>query len=88
MRKFLYLFLLLFGTALTAQAQTTPQTPPQEKPSAKEAPAKEASKADQPETVEDIERSIDLDRFFKKGEENAKNGASCNKPSTPADPVA
>lgn len=88
MRMILYLFLFSFGVSFTGQAQTTPQTPPQEKPSAKDAPAKEASKAEQPETVEEIERNIDLDSFFKKGEENAKNGASCSKPSTPADPVA
>lgn len=35
-----------------------------------------------------VQDSIDLDSFFKKGEENAKNGASCDKPAKPADPIA
>ena len=85
MRKILYLFLFSFGASFTAQAQTTLQEKPPEKAPAKEAPTKEASK---PETAEEIEGSIDLDSFFKKGEENAKNGASCNKPAMPADPIA
>ena len=32
-----------------------------------------------------VEDSIDLDAFFKKGEENAKKGFSCQ---TPAEPIA
>lgn len=42
-----------------------------------------------PKQSEDsVKDSIDLDSFFKKGEENAKNGGSCNKPAEPADPIA
>jgi len=80
MRIILFLFLFPLTASLTAQAQTTP---PKKEP-AKEAPAKEAPKAEPKKAVED---SIDLDAFFKKGEENAKT-SSCDKPATPADPVA
>lgn len=83
MHKFLYLLLFSFGASLTAQAQTTPQEKPSE-----ETPTEEGSEPAQSETAEEVERSIDLDKFFKKGEENAKNGASCNMPATPADPIA
>ena len=30
-----------------------------------------------------VEETIDLDVFFKKGEENAKKGSSCDKPAEP-----
>ena len=83
MRKVLCLLLFLFGVSLTAQAQTAAQ----DKPLKKE-PAKDASKPAKPETKEEVQDNFDLDSFFKKGEENARNGASCDKPSAPADPVA
>lgn len=60
-------------------------------------PSKEAPKTDAPKTAQPqsgnrakdtVEDAIDLDRFFKKGEENAKNGASCDKPAEPANPIA
>jgi len=75
MRRFLYLFLVSLFFPLTAQAQTPPR---------KDKPAKEAPKTD---LKKDEEKSIDLDGFFKKGEENAKT-ASCDKPAKPADPIA
>jgi len=73
MRKILFLSLVSFTMSLTTQAQTAPP---------KKEPAKEAPKAEAEEKVED---TIDLDAFFKKGEENAKKGSSCEKP---ADPIA
>jgi hypothetical protein len=88
MRQFLYILLFSFGVSLTAQAQTPPQGKPSPEKPSQEIPAKDASKPEQSETVDKAEPNIDLDSFFKKGEENAKNGASCNMPATPADPVA
>ena len=75
MREILYISLVSIFFTMTAQAQTTPP---------KEAPAKEAPK---PETKKETDKSIDLDAFFKKGEENAKT-SSCDKPAKPADPIA
>ena len=63
---------------MTAYAQTVPQ----EKASAKGTP-----QTTKPKPKEAEEKSIDLDAFFKKGEENAKT-SSCDKPAEPAEPVA
>lgn len=83
MRKFLCLFFFSLGLSLTAQAQTVTQEKAPEK-----GPTKETSKPVQPEAKKEAGDGIDLDRFFKQGEENARNGASCDKPATPADPIA
>lgn len=83
MRKILCLFIFALNVPLTASAQT----PPPDKKAAKDAP-KAAPKAG-PKTQADKEANdtIDLDAFFKKGEENAKT-SSCDKPAQPADPIA
>ena len=75
MRKIISFFLVSVSFTMIAQAQTSPP---------KEAPAKEAPKT---ETKKEAEKPIDLDAFFKKGEENAKT-SSCDKPAKPADPIA
>ncbi|MEP3889872.1 MAG: hypothetical protein ABJN69_05345 [Hellea sp.] len=83
MRKIVCLFLMSFGAACSAQAQIAAQDTP-----AENEPRKEASKPVKPEVKKDVQDGFDLENFFKKGEENARNGASCDKPSEPADPVA
>lgn len=75
MRKILYLSFVSLFFPIAGQAQTPPP---------KEKPAKEAPKTD---SKEEAEEAIDLDAFFKKGEENAET-ASCNKPAEPANPIA
>lgn len=75
MRRILYLCLVSLCFSLTAQGQTAP---------AKDKPTKEAPKT---ETEKEVQDPIDLDAFFKKGEENAKT-SSCDTPAKPADPVA
>jgi len=75
MRKILCLVLFSFGLPVTAYAQTPPS---------KEKPVKEVPKS---ETKKDKVAPIDLDAFFKKGEENAKT-STCDKPAKPADPIA
>lgn len=75
MRKILCLCLFLSSLTFTGHAQTPPS---------KDKPAKEAPKA---ETKKDKTAPIDLDAFFKKGEENAKK-STCDKPAKPADPIA
>ena len=75
MRKILCLVLFSFGVSSTAYAQTPPS---------KDKPVKEAPKS---ETKKDKAAPIDLDAFFKKGEENAKK-STCDKPAKPADPIA
>ena len=75
MRKILYISLASLCMSVTATAQTSPP---------KDEPAKEAPKA---ETKKEEEKPIDLDAFFKKGEENAKT-SSCDKPAEPANPIA
>jgi Skp family chaperone for outer membrane proteins len=79
MLKTLFSSLVMFSIVSSASAQTSQ---PKDKP-AKEEPEKEAPKA----SKADKEESIDLDAFFKKGEENAKT-SSCSQPATPADPIA
>ena len=83
MRKVLCLFLFSSGAAFSAQAQIAAQDTP-----AENEPKKQTSKPIKPDVKEEVQDGFDLDNFFKKGEENAKNGASCDKPSEPADPVA
>ena len=80
MRKTLYLCLASICFTMTAQAQTAQH----KAPPPKDAPTKEAPKT---ETKKEAEKPIDLDAFFKKGEENAKT-SSCDKPAKPADPMA
>ena len=75
MRKIVCLVLFSFGVSSTAYGQTPP---PQDKP---------AEEAPETKTKKDTEAPINLDAFFKKGEENAKN-STCDKPAKPADPIA
>ena len=76
MRIILSLFISLFAFSFAAQSKTPPTK--------KDAP-KEATKTAPSESQEKTPETIDLDAFFKKGEENAKKGSSCDKP---ADPIA
>ena len=48
---------------------------------------KKAEKTDPKQSDKAAEDTIDLDAFFKKGEENADT-ASCSKPAEPANPIA
>jgi len=75
MRKILYFCLVSLWVPMTVQAQTPP---PKDEPT---------QKAPKSETKKEVEKPIDLDAFFKKGEENAKT-SSCDKPAKPADPIA
>jgi uncharacterized protein YxeA len=75
MRKILYLSFLSLFFPMAVQAQTPPP---------KKKPAKEAPKTD---SQKEAKESVDLDAFFKKGEENAET-LSCDKPAKPADPIA
>lgn len=84
MQRFLYILcvsLVLGVFAIPAAAQDKAKDAKKAQPQKTEKPAPKQGD----NTVQD---SIDLDSFFKKGEENAKNGASCNKPAKPADPIA
>jgi len=77
MIKFLTVPLIAFTFSFSAQAQTS---------DSKKAPTKEAAEAPKQKPANaktKVDESIDLDAFFKKGEENAKNGSSCNKPAEP-----
>jgi len=80
--SFISLSLFISGMAL-AQVQSE---------QSKETPKTDAPKTAQPQSrdgaKEKVDGEFDLDGFFKKGEENAKNGASCDKPATPAYPIA
>lgn len=60
-------------------------------------PSEDTPKSDAPKTTqsqsgektgEEGDGEIDLDEFFKKGEENAQSGASCEKPAAPASSIA
>ena len=72
--------LLLMTFAVTATAQDKAKTPQASEPlKSKKATPKQD---DNPQ-----KHSLDLDAFFKKGEENAKT-SRCDKPAKPADPIA
>ena len=72
--------ILMTSFAVSTQAQDT------SKPENKTEP-KKAEKTDPKQSDKAAEDTIDLDAFFKKGEENADT-ASCNKPAEPANPIA
>ena len=72
--------ILMTSFAMSAQAQDT------SKPEKKAEP-KKAEKTDPKQSDKAGEDAIDLDAFFKKGEENADT-ASCDKPAEPANPIA
>jgi len=72
--------ILMTSFAVSTQAQDT------SKPEKKAEPGK-AKKVDPKESDKAVEDTIDLDAFFKKGEENADT-ASCSKPAKPANPIA
>jgi len=86
MRNIFFTSILLFGFSFTAQAQTTA---PQDSAAESEQPKTEASEQTQksdsePKTENSaVKEPIDIDEFFKNGEENAKKDFSCNKPSEP-----
>ncbi len=80
MRKIFYLF--LFSACLSANAHAQSSSP-------KDEPAKDAptTKEEKREEGTAQGKPIDLDSFFKKGEEKAGT-ASCDKPAKPADSMA
>ena len=83
MVRFLYVLfasLLLMAFAMTATAQDKAKTPQASEPIKTE---KAAPKQDDSSEKD----SLDLDAFFKKGEESAKT-SRCDKPAKPADPIA
>ena len=83
MRKFPQLIcasLAMMALAIPVAAQDKAKRP--EKPNSPKA-EKPVPKSDE-KPAQDI---IDLDAFFKKGEENAET-SSCDKPAKPADPIA
>ena len=80
--SFIVISVLISGAAL---AQTKAQPP---KDATKQDVPKTAQPQTQDKTKEKVDDEIDLDGFFKQGEENAKNGASCNTPSAPVSPIA
>ena len=82
MRRFLSIICVtvLMAFAVSAQAQDS------SKPEKKAEPER-AEKTDPKQSDKAGEDAIDLDAFFKKGEENADT-ASCDKPAEPANPIA
>ena len=72
--------LLLMTFAVTATAQDKAKTPQASEPIKTE-------KATPKQDDSSEKDSLDLDAFFKKGEENAKT-SRCDKPAKPADPIA
>ena len=72
--------LLSMTFAVTATAQDKAKTPQTSEP----LKTKKATPKQDDSSEKD---SLDLDAFFKKGEENAKT-SRCDKPAKPADPIA
>jgi len=72
--------ILMTTFAVSAQAQDSSK-------GEKKAEPGKAEKVDPKESDKAVEDTIDLDAFFKKGEENADT-ASCNKPAEPVSPIA
>ncbi|MDB2437083.1 hypothetical protein N9W89_00060 [Hellea sp.] len=86
MRKILLISVLSFGFSFAAHAQTTaPQDKTAESESSETEPGEQPQTADSQPEAEDsaVREPIDIDEYFKNGEENAKKGFSCNMPSEP-----
>ena len=77
MFKFLIVPLAALTVSFTAHAQS-----PDSKEGTKEEAAK-APKSKPADTKPKADEHIDLDAFFKRGEENAKKGSSCRAPAEP-----
>jgi len=72
--------IVITAFAIPVAAQDKAKTSEKAAPSQAEKPASKSDEKSAPDT-------IDLDTFFKKGEENAKT-SSCDKPAKPAEPIA
>lgn len=81
MRIVLLGFSIFFGFALAAQAQTVaPKEPTAKNERSTDKADKNAKGSDGDEQVDN---TIDIDTFFKRGEENAKKGMGCEIPPEP-----
>ena len=86
MLKIFLISVLSFGFSFAAHAQTTaPQDKAAESESSETETSEQTQKADSQPEAEDsaVREPIDIDEYFKNGEENAKKGFSCNMPSEP-----
>ena len=82
MIRFSHILCMILMTFFAVSAQAQDSSKPEKK-----AEPRKAKKVDPKESDKAVEDTIDLDAFFKKGEENADT-ASCNKPAEPANPIA
>ncbi len=87
MRKILGLSVLFASLFICGAAFAQMQSDPSEDTPKSDAPKTTQSQSGE-KTSEKVDSEFDLDEFFKKGEENAQNGASCEKPAAPASPIA
>jgi len=86
MRKILLASILSLCFSFAAHAQTSaPQDSASESERSQTEMGEQTEKADSQPEAEDsaVREPIDIDEFFKNGEENAKKDFSCNKPSEP-----
>ena len=88
MLKIFLISVLSFGFSFAAHAQTSA---PQDKTAESESESSEKDASEQPQKADSqpeaedsaVREPIDIDEYFKNGEENAKKGFSCNMPSEP-----
>ena len=87
MRKIFGLIFVLFSFSICGEAFAQVQTE-----QSKDTPKNDTPETTQPQNGDKAtgkaDSEINLDEFFRKGEENAKNGASCDKPAEPVNPIA
>ena len=82
MRSFISIWVVCFGLGFavfsTAQDKST------DNESSKQAPTEETAKSEsKSQDTEIVDEPFNIDEFFKQGEENAKNGSSCQKSPDP-----
>ena len=82
MRSFISIWIVCLGLGFavfsTAQDKST------DNESSKQAPTEETAKSEsKSQDTEIVDAPFDIDEFFKQGEENAKNGSSCQKSPDP-----
>lgn len=81
MRIILLGFSIFFGVSFAAHAQTVaPEEPMAKNERSTDNADKNAKSSDSDEQVDD---TIEIDAFFKRGEENAKKGMGCEIPPEP-----
>ncbi|WP_026941848.1 hypothetical protein [Hellea balneolensis] len=81
MRIILLISIFLFGLSFTAKAQSS--GPKETSPKSERPPEKTDEKSQKADSQDEANDTIDIDAFFKRGEENAQKGMGCEIPPEP-----